>query len=160
MNTPIDYIRFAADQALYTPSLINLRPYTIQLETHVWSGKRQGLGNEIITNIDTLNGSTVGGIGQCPPRLRQVTSKEVSVSNGQLRDRDLKIGPFIQTYAIDGASGGYDPLFFEPPVISPTELYISVSGPDYPSQIRYKITSVKADTRVVFYIFIRATDAN
>lgn len=160
MNTPLDYITYASDVGLSVPQEINLRPYTILLETHTWSGARQGLGNEIVSSVSAVNGPISGiPLPQCTPRVRQVTTREVALSGGFLRDRDLNIGPISYPYNVTFDSGGTDPLLFQPAIANNIEFYITLDGPDYAADIRYKVIQVLTGKRCFFNVIVRATDA-
>jgi hypothetical protein len=171
-DTPIEFIRFSSDSALFVPSLIGMRPISVQLTISTWSGSRQGLGTETVdpvlqvTNGPTYDGYEVDytyppdGYTRCNPRFRQVTAKEIAVSNGLLRDRDICIGPLCYTYDVTFATGGYDPLSFSPPILPTMEIYFLLQGPDLPaSGVRYRLLYTKTDRNVMFRLYLRAVGA-
>lgn len=152
-NTPIEYIRYAADQALSVPNQINLRPYTITLTTITWSGERPGLGTStdgytIVRNANLVN-----------VRLRQVSKQEIVLSNGQLKDQDVVIGPIVFPYSTTVGSGGLDPAVFSS-VSTSEELYINITGPNFPSGGSYfKKIYDTADRTVLYRVYLRNTAA-
>lgn len=151
-GTPIDFIRFAADQALAVPAQINLRPYTITLNTLSWSGDRPGIGT-----LSTIS-QILFNDGYTAPRVRQVNKEDIVLSGGQLRDQDLIIGPFTFPYDDNGGNtGGYDPLIFSPATITSDEFYINVQGPNIPTGgLNFKkLYDDSAKANVMYRVYIR-----
>lgn len=164
-GNPIDFIRFAADQALSVPALLSLRPYTVTINTLTWDGARPGLGNLTQTSIPLYNydGYVDGYVndGYVNPKFRQVTKQEISLSGGVLKDQDVVIGPFVFPYD-DGAgnSGGLDPATFSPSIATTTEFYINVVGPNFPAEgSQFKKIWDKTDLNVVYRVYLRNTAA-
>jgi len=157
-DTPIEYIRYAADSALVVPNLINLRPVTTTMVVSSWSGSRQGLGTETITSTLLTNGPSDGYT--CNPRYRQVTAKEIAVSNGLLRDRDVVVGPLVFPYNVDFAQGGFNPLNWAPQATGANEIYFLLQGPDIPlTGVRYKLLHTVTDKNVMYRLYLRSTAA-
>lgn len=155
-GTPIDFIRFAADQALSVPNLLNLRPYSVTLNTTLWSGARPGLGTSHTASQFVFNDGYVN------PRYRQVSRQEVVLSAGALRDQDVVIGPFVFPYDTGlGQTGGLDPMTFSPSVIPlTTEFYINIQGPNFPiSGLNFKKIWDDTQRSVIYRVYLRNTAA-
>jgi hypothetical protein len=101
----------------------------------------------------------------CNPRYRQVTAKEVAVSNGRLRDRDVVIGPLVYPYSVElggmTATGGFDPLLWAPPIVPTMDgPYFLLQGPDFPvNGVRYKLLNTQTQRTVTYKLYMRAVDA-
>jgi hypothetical protein len=154
-GTPIDFIRYAADQALAVPAQINLRPYTVTVNTLTWDGDRPGVGNLTQTSTPIYND------GYINPRFRQVTREEVVLSAGVLRDQDVVIGPFVFPYDDGlGDTGGLDPLTFSPPISITTEFYINIVGPNFPTGgLQFKKIWDNSERSVMYRVYLRNTAA-
>lgn len=152
-NTPIEYIRYAADQGLAVPNQINLRPYTITLTTITWTGERPGLGTSTDGYTIVRNALSVN------VRLRQVSKQEIVLSGGQLKDQDIVIGPIVFPYSTTIGSGGLDPMVFS--TANPSEeLYINIDGPNYPTGGSYfKKIYDTSDRTVMYRVYLRNTAA-
>ncbi len=162
-GTPIDSIRFGTDIGLSAPEAIDLRPYTVFLNTLIWSGARPGLGTVTQTSVQVFNfdGYFQGlpNDGYVNPKFRQVTKQEIVLSGGVLKDQDVVIGPFVFPYDDGiGDSGGLDPLVFSPTVALTTEFYINVQGPNFPpGGSNFKKIWDKTDLNVVYRVYLRNT---
>ena len=162
----LNYIRAALDRSLCVPNLLNLRPYTISLVTRTSTALpsgRKSPGTGIVSETDFVlyNGPTYpdGYTLHVSPRYRQVDMKDV-VLGGVLRDVTAKIGPFVFPYTTDdgyGVSGGIDPLMFSVASGVGTELFLKISGPNYPEPILYKKFSAVTDKNVMYYVYVHAT---
>ena len=153
---PIDFIRFAADQALAVPAQIQLRPYTVTLTTLTWTGDRVGVGT------DTDGYQVVTNYGGINPRFRQVSKQEIVLSGGQLKDQDVVIGPFVFPYDTGNTTGGTDPKIFSPDVSATNiEFYIKVEGPNFPTGGSYfKKIWDSSERSVMFRVYLRNTAIN
>lgn len=162
---PLDSIRFAADQALTVPAQIDLRPYTVTLNTLSWSGDRPGVGTLTQTSVVVYNGdgytNFVPNDGYVAPRFRQVTREEVVLSAGILRDQDVVIGPFVFPYDDGfGESGGLDPLVFSPSITITDEFYINIQGPNFPvGGLQFKKIWDNTQRNVMYRVYLRNTAA-
>lgn len=163
MNTPLDYIRAAEDCALTVPAQVDLRPYTVTLYLSSWSGIRQGLGTETVTQTPLYNYSfaqALSGLsdGYVNVKFRQVNSREIALSGGLLKDQDVVIGHLVFPYQTQFATGGTDPLLFSTaPNVGAN--YINVQGPNIPVGGRfYKKIWDLTDKNVSYLIYLRATD--
>lgn len=156
MNTPIEYIRYAADQALAVPDKINLRPYIVTLFTITWDGDRVGVGTS--TDGYTIVSNALG----VSPRFRQVSQQEIVLSGGQLRDQDVVIGPFVFPYETHIGSGGTNPNLFSPDLTSdPIEFYINITGPNFPEGgSNFKKIYDNSQRNVMYRVYLRNTAAN
>ena len=154
-GTPIDFIRYAADQALAVPALIDLRPYTVTLNTLTWDGDRPGVGN--LTQVST----PVYNDGYVNPRFRQVSREEIVLSGGALRDQDVVIGPFVFAYDDGlGDTGGLDPLTFNPTITPVMEFYINITGPNFPvGGLQFKKIWDNSERNVLYRVYLRNTAA-
>ena len=149
---PLDFIKYAADVALGVPNLLQLRPYTTTLNTISWSGSRPGLGSATIVSNSVYND------GYINPRFRQVTREEVVLSGGVLRDQDVVIGPFVFPYSTPFATGGLDPLTFNPTLSNTCEFYINIMGPNFPAAgLQFKKIWDDTQKNVMYRVYLRST---
>lgn len=154
-NTPIEYIRYAADQALSVPNQINLRPYTVTISTVTWTGERVGLGTStdgytIVSNSNSVN-----------VRFRQVNKQDIVLSGGKLKDQDVVIGPIVFPYTTTIGTGGIDPAIFSPSADGyASEVYINVQGPNFPAGGSYfKKIYDNSERNVMYRVYLRNTAA-
>lgn len=155
MDQPLDSIKYAADQALSVPNVLQLRPYTITIKTITWTGETVGEGtstttSQVITNANNIN-----------VRFRQVDKRDIALSGGILKDQDVKIGPIVFPYSITGVgSGGTDPTVFSPTSNNVSEVYINITGPNMPSNgSNYKKIYDTTERNVLYRVFLRNTAA-
>jgi hypothetical protein len=156
MDTPLDYIREAADSALYSPNAINARLFEVHLVTTVWDGDRPGLGNKTVTSVPVYNTLVFTG-QQVYVRCRQVTVQDVVLSQGLLKDIQWIVGPIVLPYATDAVSGGYDINLFQQDNKN-QQSHILLKGPGLPSQGQVcKKASDETDHITVFKLFCKNT---
>ena len=160
MNEPIEWIRYAADQALAVPNLLQMRPYYLTIYNVSWDGARQGVGNKTTTTIPIVNDGYVNA------RFRQVSKEDIVLSGGFLSDKDDVIGPICFPYVVQVPvvgfpviSGGIDPISFSTPSLPNAELYLNIQGPNFPEGGSFfKKIYDQTDKNVMFRIYLRATD--
>jgi hypothetical protein len=165
-GSQIDSIKFAADAALSVPNLIDLRQYSVTLNTVIWSGARPGLGT--VTNISVpvfnFDGYFEGqpNDGYVNPKFRQVNKQEIVLSGGVLKDQDVVIGPFVFPYDDGlGDSGGLDPTVFSPQISMTTEFYINIQGPNFPvGGSNFKKIWDNTQLNVMYRVYLRNTGSN
>lgn len=120
-------IQYSLDLIRGLPDIMGLRPYSVNVVIHTWSGTRVGQGTKTVTTtpITLANGQR--------PKVRRITQKDVIPSNRLWIEGDYKIGPLTQQYTgPTGALGGIGGSVFDPNVNvgQGTEIYIQVFGPD------------------------------
>jgi hypothetical protein len=107
------------ERARAIPGALGLRRYRVWVRIVEWSGDRVGVGSSSYADTELL----VGGSG---PKVKQVQSRDVVASGGELSDVMFDIGPLTPEFA----GGGIDPSVFNPPKGSrPMEIYFRVVGP-------------------------------
>jgi hypothetical protein len=99
---------------------LGLRVYaSVTVRVRTWSGSVTGEGTK--TDVDTL--LLVGGQ---PPKVRQVSQKDIVRSGGLYEEGDLEIGPLTPQYA----GGGTSIASLDPAVATrPTEVFYRIAGP-------------------------------
>lgn len=103
---------------------VGLRPYTVSLLVTTWSGAAVGQGtrSQVETPLTVANGR--------PPKVRQMSAKEIVAQGGTLEDQIFEVGPLTPSYA----GGGTDAALINPPVTgSPTEVHFLLRGPGIPA---------------------------
>ena len=152
MDTPLDYIREATDSALYAPQGIGARLFQVNLVTNVWSGSRPGLGTKTQTITPVYNTLVFTG-QQIYVRCRQVTDKDIVLSQGLLKDIKWIVGPIVLPYVTDATSGGYDINLFQQDAAN-QQSYILIQGPGLPAagQLCKKVSD-KTDHIVMYTLY-------
>jgi hypothetical protein len=158
MNTPLDYIRLATDMSLYSPAALGARLFPLSLVTNTWSGSRPGLGTKTQNIIPVYNQLyTPTGIETITVRCQQVSTKDITLSQGQLKDITWIIGPIVLTYATSVMNGGYDIKTFQQN--SPNQQsYLLITGPGLPTNGQLlKVVYDETDDITFFKLFCSNT---
>lgn len=100
---------------------VGLRPYTVSLLVRTWvNGDRVGTGNK----VDTETPLTVAD-GR-PPKVRQLSAKELVAQGGALEDQTFEVGPLTPDYG----PGGISAALINPPLTGdPQEVFFVLKGP-------------------------------
>lgn len=100
-------------------SKFDMRQNTVDIVIRQWSGEVAGQG----THSDRTTRLYINGSYNI--RVREVTSKDVIASGGQLTEQHLKVGPFTPRFA----SGGLANEAFDPPTgPRPQEILFIIKG--------------------------------
>lgn len=93
-----------------------------------------------------------------PCRVEQISRGEIIASGGLYTDQDLKVGPLTPAY-INPATGGYADAAIEPPVVSATEVFWLISGPQVPAAGGVYTQVGEEATALHYYVFVRKAPA-
>ena len=100
---------------------VGLRPYTVSVLVRTWvNGDRVGTGNlvETETPLTVADGR--------PPKVRQLSAKELVAQGGALEDQTFEVGPLTPDYGVGGTQA--DTL--NPPMGEhPQEVFYVLKGP-------------------------------
>ena len=116
---PLDVVRSI-------PGLLGQRRHSVNVRVTRWAnGTRIGQGARSTTDTEVL------GYGGQPPRVRELSSKEVVAQGGTFEDQLFEIGPINPAYV----GGGVEPSTMNPALhpIDPQEVHFIISGPALPA---------------------------
>lgn len=153
----LDSERYAADLMLQVPNVSGHRKYQVDLVVVTTvGGDRPGHGGTKTVSITPLtNGPNAVNV-----RAKQVSDRDVVLSNNMLDDKDWVIGPFAFPYNVGTVSGGFDPVNFTQTGSDPLELWIRIQGDGMaPGGSFFKKIWDQMDRHVVYRIFIRSNGA-
>lgn len=110
-----------------------IRPYTVAVLIREWDGGEVGQGTltETLTPIVEANGQ--------PPKVHWLTSEELAV--GGLPAGTVEIGPVTP----DFPGGGTTLATLQPDLDDSSELFYVLTGPEYPSGGKFRLTGVRTD---------------
>lgn len=93
-----------------------------------------------------------------PVLVRQLTRSEIFASGGLYAAQDLKVGPLTPAYTLP-VPGGYLDATIEPPIVSATEVFWLISGPQVPT-VGGVFTQIGEEaTALHYYIIVRKAPA-
>jgi hypothetical protein len=121
--TLADNLKQRIDAIRGIPGAFGIRPNSVSIVTRTWSGERVGSGTS--TDSTPLVISPV-------PKVREVSTREVSTSGGRYEMGDLRVGPITPYYAGPPA-GGYTTAQLAPAVAPDQrgiEVLYFVTGPN------------------------------
>lgn len=145
-----------ADRLRALPGRFGLRPYTVTIRLRLWNGERPGLGSYSDFDTPIVNTVTLpfGKKQSQPPKVEQLSAKDVIASGGLYTDRDFRVGPMTPSYG----PGGVNRDIIDPKVYNAAaEVFWIMTGPDLPATGEvFRRTSEEA-TALHFYVTLRAT---
>lgn len=136
------------DELRGLPGSLGFRVYTqVSVIKKVWSGGRPGVG----TATTTTTNITVGGY---PPKVEEISSRDIVASGGLYHSEDLRVGPMTPY------SGGVTAEMIEPTMSIGNELIWKVTGPGTSSSgDYYHRLSSHTDNALGWYVVLRRTGA-
>lgn len=153
-----DELKQALDVAEATVSSIGLRPYTVSLVRVYTTGSRPGVGTKNVVSSSLKVGPGYTG----NPRLEQVSSREIFLSNGTFTDQHYKLGPLVPLYSGSCGSGGTNSSIFRVDTNASQgvtqQLYLKVEGPNmHASGSFFAIVRNQEDSSLSYYVYAKHT---
>lgn len=128
MTTIADQLRFAEDYGNVADCIVNDNPFEVYLVTITQNPRVRT--DTRLTIADGYRSYAPNGF--LNPHIRQVTAKEALQSGGRLNTKDYCLGPMVYPYNMNGITGGFDIINFDPNIKGQTT-YIKLVGLDTPS---------------------------
>lgn len=167
MIDPASIYRYQMDQALALPSILGVSQYQSYLIT---------ITNDQISSSDPSNQKvvvetrlTVADGYRCNvpgfylnPMVKQMQGEQIVLSNGQLTNNLLLLGPFVFPYCWRGCSFGTDPQIFQPAShkTSNIQVYLQIKGLGLsPKGNFFEIKEIKIDdmSNLSYQLVLEAT---
>lgn len=105
------------------PGDLDIRQHRVFVVVRAWDGPRVGVGLSTTTETELL-------VSGYPPKVREMSLKDVVASGGLYVAGDIEVGPITPNHA----KGGTAPSVYNPDVGStPSEVYFRVEGPGLPT---------------------------
>lgn len=155
-----DTLKGILDNAYSVAGSLGLHPYEITVVKVFTTGSRPGVGtrNVVLEPLLLANGQN--------PMFKQVSGREVFLSNNQLTDKSYRIGPLVSSYTGScGSAGGTDSSELNSDsTLSSTikqQLYFRVVGAGMaPSGSFFRIKYRQEDSSLSYVIFVEDSGEN